>query len=247
MMLGKSGRMWRSSLLLALLLALGACAPTMTSGSEVLGGGSATQPGRTEPTPSQPVVAGWVYPLFSPSEEARKEACDAGYAAGMAGSKEPNPGEATVSGANGDVTFQSSWGSVYNVCKAYAQKTEAKPEVIPVLDVLLYVFDPRLKSYSDPDALFQGISMVFYDAEGKELGRLPATLNKWSKGVLSIPQSNSKPSVYDGYFVLSTNYNSLPGNLRAAVTRAESFDVLISRGRGVERYSFNKAKFPTLR
>lgn len=230
------------------LLALAACAPTMTAGGPASAGGetgASSAPSSSEQP--QPVIAGWVYPLFAPDEKARKEACDAGYAAGLAGSQEPNPGVAEVVGASGNVTFQSSWGSTYNVCKSYARETRAKPEVLPLEDVLLYVTDRRLASYSDPAELFDGISMVFYDAQGKELARLPATLGRWERGLLSIPITKNQPWVYDGYFILSTNYNRLPGNLKAAITRAESFDVLVSRGRGVERYTFNKAKFPNLR
>lgn len=89
--------------------------------------------------------------------------------------------------------------------------------------------------------------MVFYDIQGKELVRLPATLDMYGSGLLSIPSEDARSWVYNGYFILSTNYNRLPGSLKAAITRAESFDVLVSRGRGVERYTFNKAKFPNLR
>ena len=240
----------RLYLLLSSLLALGACAPTMTAGGPASAqGGSEIAPAPSASEQPAPVVVGWVYPLFAPSEASRKEACDAGYAAGLAGSKEPNPGEAEVVGANGNVSFQSSWGSTYNVCKSYAKKTLAKPEVLPLEDILLYITDSRLVSYHNPERFFEGISMVFYDAQGKELGRLQAALDIYGqRGFLSIPRSeDGRPWVYDGYFILSTNYNALPGNLKAAITRADSFDVLVSRGKGVERYAFNKAKFPNLR
>lgn len=240
----------RLYLLLGSLLVLGACAPTMTAGGPASAQGeSGVAPAPSASEQPAPAVVGWVYPLFAPSEVSRKEACDAGYAAGLAGSKEPNPGEAEVVGASGNVSFQSSWGSTYNVCKSYAKKTLAKPEVLPLEDVLLYITDSRLRFYSNPKELFEGISMVFYDVQGKELGRLQATLDIYGRpGFLSIPTDKGGVRwVYDGYFILSTNYNVLPGNMKAVITRAESFDVLVSRGRGVEKYAFNKARFPNLR
>ena len=201
----------------ALALGLSACAPSQTNAlldALLPKTTSSGQPGLGASLAASyaPVNPSWIYGQFFLDSATRTLACRLGYAAAAAGSPPIAGGQVSFTSTDGKVTFQNNFRDTEEVCRNLALNGKALPDSVPPQGVDLY-YGSNFYDIRSP------LTLVFSDASGQEVARIPVSSTGFGK--------EWGTNLPEGFFTIGQ---------KSAIASATSFRLLANFGRGIETF-----------
>jgi hypothetical protein len=205
------------------------CTPLATSSAGRVT--NTTNGGQMLFSPDLPELETSVGRMFFPTLAHREEACGRGYAS--ASGAGDDTGSIQIDTLTGPILFQSVYLTIYNSCRNAALDLNPQPTGLPLLPVLVQLYETSLPLdiYTLSAMRKYSAAFVFFAADGQELGRLePNSLELLGQGGGTTNPYRQLLS-YDPTTFTAAHIRVVEG--------AASLRLVVNRGKGLETYDLN--------